>query len=169
MHQVYLSLGSNIGNREKHLLDALNGIERSLGKIKSCSSIYETSAWGFHSDNTFYNLVVHLECVEALIPFFKSMQELELELGRAHKSRDANYQDRTIDIDLLFFDQLVYDSPELIIPHPHFSERNFVLFPLAEINPTLICPKNKEEIGAILALKNLKNFSKIKKKHKIWL
>lgn len=169
MHQVYLSLGSNIGNREKHLLDALNGIENSLGTIQNCSSIYETEAWGFDSDNPFYNLVVQIASQFELIPFFKAMQELELELGRTQKSKDANYQDRTIDIDLLFFDQLLYDSPELTVPHSHFSDRNFVLFPLAEINPNLFCPKNKKKIAALLALKNVKNFSKIKKKHKIWL
>ncbi len=134
MHAVFLSLGSNIGDRQDNLDKAISNIEERIGIIPAKSSVIETEPWGFDSENHFLNMVIKVET--RLLPkqvLFIS-QAIERELGRTNKTQ-GSYQDRIIDIDIILYDDLhlKLDSPELTIPHPHFKERDFVMKPLLEI------------------------------------
>lgn len=149
MNSAYLSLGTNLGNKEENLKKAIEKIEERVGHVKAQSAFLPTEPWGFDSTNSFLNAAV---CVETeLTPFelLKATQAIEREMGRTVKSTLGGYADRIIDIDiLLYYDNVavpVFDkekdwggtvrieSPELTIPHPRMHERDFVLIPLKEI------------------------------------
>jgi len=132
LHLVYLSLGSNLGDRKQHLETALKKIEKKIGKIANISSIYETEPWGFQSPNRFMNMAIAVETAldpEALLAV---TQEIERQAGRKEKTTHA-YKDRTLDIDILLYDDLEYNSDTLTIPHPRMYEREFVMKPMREI------------------------------------
>ena len=134
----YLSLGSNLGDRESTLRSALQLIEQRIGSVLRCSSFYYSKPWGFTSANDFCNLCCALETDKKPLDVLRLTQTIERALGRNHKSQDGHYSDRTIDIDLIrVFDndknELFMDSPELTIPHRFWQERDFVKTPLAEI------------------------------------
>lgn len=133
MHTVYLSLGSNIGDRNDMLCRAIENIEKLIGNVVRQSAFYETSPWGFQSDNMFVNAAVC--CVTDLTPrqLLERTQQIERSLGREEKSVHGVYHDRTIDIDILLFDDITVDEPDLKIPHPLMYERDFVMKPLNEI------------------------------------
>lgn len=145
MHRVYISLGTNLGDKERNLRLALKHIEEQIGKVVSLSAFYATAPWGFTSDNSFLNAAA---CVETrLLPLdvLERTQSVERRLGRKQKSVNGAYKDRLIDIDLLLYnDWVVSDvSPSgarLTLPHPLMAERDFVLRPLAEIAPQLLHP-----------------------------
>lgn len=132
-HTVYLSLGSNLGEREKILGDALQLLEMKVGHVERVSSFYETEPWGFSSSNKFINACAC--CFTTLPPrgVLEETQQVEIELGRLQKSCDGEYHDRLIDIDILLYDDLRIDEPDLKIPHPYMKERDFVMKPLKEI------------------------------------
>ncbi|MBR1545298.1 MAG: 2-amino-4-hydroxy-6-hydroxymethyldihydropteridine diphosphokinase [Prevotella sp.] len=138
-HQVYLGLGSNLGDREENIRQAVSLIQERIGEVVRSSSLIETEPWGFESDNRFLNGVIL--CVTTLTPrqVLKATQKIERELGRKKKtSPTANrstltYHDRPIDIDILLYDDLTVDEPDLRIPHPLMHERDFVMIPLEEI------------------------------------
>lgn len=139
----YLSLGSNLGDRESTLRSALQLIEQRIGSVLRCSSFYYSKPWGFTSANDFCNLCCALETDLPPLKVLHLTQTIERSLGRNHKSQMSNvkcpiYSDRTIDIDLIrAFDndkkELFMDSPELTLPHRFWQERDFVKTPLAEI------------------------------------
>ena len=134
----YLSLGSNLGDRESTLRSALQLIEQQIGSVLRCSSFYYSKPWGFTSANDFCNLCCALETDKKPLDVLRLTQTIERALGRNHKSQDGHYSDRTIDIDLIrVFDndkkELFMDSPELTLPHRFWRERDFVKVPLAEI------------------------------------
>ena len=136
----YLSLGSNLGDRESTLRSALQLIEQRIGSVLRCSSFYYSKPWGFTSANDFCNLCCALETDKKPLDVLRLTQTIERALGRNHKSQDGHYSDRTIDIDLIrVFDndkkELFMDSPELTLPHRFWQERDFVKTPLAEIMP----------------------------------
>lgn len=133
MTDVYLGLGSNLGDKADHLRTAIRLIGERIGKVASLSSFYETEPWGFVSDNSFLNAAVRVET--ALPPFevLRITQQIEREMGRDRKSADGVYSDRPIDIDLLLYGSLVLSTPQLTVPHPLMTERDFVMTPLAEI------------------------------------
>lgn len=140
MVNVYLGLGTNLGNKEQHLRDALTEIERRIGKVVSLSAFYATAPWGFSSENSFLNAVV---CVEtSLLPLkvLHETQAIERELGRISKSVAGAYADRVIDIDLLLYADVILSVEGLTLPHPLMAERRFVMEPLAEIAPGIIHP-----------------------------
>ena len=116
-------------------------MEEQLGSIKAQSAFYETEAWGFQSEHTFLNACV---LVETSLPARECLQQTQLiekELGRSHKTENGLYQDRTIDIDILFYDNEIIDDVDLKVPHPLMHQRKFVLEPLAEIAPDFIHPQ----------------------------
>ncbi len=133
MHCVYLGLGSNLGDRESTLLKAVERIGTTVGAVVRQSAFHVTEPWGFASDNEFVNAAVC--CLTPLTPrgVLERTQAIERELGRSHKSVDGHYADRTIDIDILLYDDLAIDEPDLKIPHPLMRERDFVMTPLSEI------------------------------------
>lgn len=133
MHIAYLSIGTNLGDRQQNLLSAIDRIGESVGTILRCSSFLETEPWGFESDNAFLNAAV---CVgTSLTPheLLAATQRIEREMGRRHKSVNAEYHDRIIDIDILLYDDVTVSTPDLVIPHPLMGKRDFVMIPLREI------------------------------------
>lgn len=132
-HQLYLGLGSNLGDRKALLDEALQLIDERVGQVVRVSSYYETEPWGFQSDNVFLNaaalVITNLSPQRCL----KETQRIERQLGRTDKTEDGVFQDRTIDIDLLMYDDLHIEEPDLILPHPYIEEREFVQLPLQEI------------------------------------
>lgn len=133
----YLSLGSNIGEREQTLHQALNIMEQQIGSIMRCSSFYYSAPWGYESEHEFCNLCCSVQTELQPHEMLAATQKIERQLGREHKSVNRQYQDRTIDIDIIkAFDgetEIEENSPELTIPHPLWQEREFVCVPLSEI------------------------------------
>lgn len=134
MSLVCLSLGTNIGNKRKNMVTAAALLAERAGDVLALSSFYETEPWGFVSANQFLNAALLLETELSPIDLLHLTQEIERELGRTQKS-DGTYHDRTIDIDLLLYDDRVLNTEELVLPHPLMQERQFVMAPLAEIQP----------------------------------
>lgn len=128
-----MGLGSNLGNREETINVAIKLIGERVGTVTRESSHYKTEPWGFLSTNAFINAAV---CVDtALTPhqLLTVTQEIELKLGRAAKTTRGIYHDRMIDIDILLYDSITVDEPDLKIPHPLMREREFIMIPLREI------------------------------------
>jgi 2-amino-4-hydroxy-6-hydroxymethyldihydropteridine diphosphokinase len=135
-HQVYLGLGSNLGERKELIEKAIALIGERIGTVTRQSSLIETEPWGFESSHKFLNGVIL--CETALTPreVLKGTQQIERELGRRKKTT-LTYKDRPIDIDVLLYDDLKVDEPDLKIPHPLMNQRDFVMIPLKEINTNL--------------------------------
>ena len=133
MHQVYLSLGTNLGNRKRNIREAIEKIEELVGAVLRQSALYETKPWGFSSPNDFINACVLVETCLAPRQLLETLQGIEKEMGRTLKSVNGEYHDRIIDIDILLYDNLKVNEPDLVIPHPLMEERDFVMFPLKEI------------------------------------
>ena len=149
MATVYLGLGTNLGNKEANLRTAIHKLQERIGKQVSLSSFYETAPWGFESDHSFLNAAIGLETSLSPIEILHITQEIEKELGRTKKSVNGSYSDRLIDIDILLYDTLVLQTPELTIPHPLMTERDFVMKPLIEIAGNVIHPILKKRIMTI--------------------
>lgn len=132
-HMVYLALGSNIGDRRNALSEAIRLIDERVGRVDKVSSFIETEPWGFKSEFKFLNAVLSVQSMLSPIEILHITQNIEKEMGREKKSLGGIYHDRIIDIDLLMYDSLQLDTPELTLPHPHMKEREFVMIPLMEI------------------------------------
>ena len=147
--KIVLAFGSNLGDREEYILAAYRLLEEELGELIKKSSFIETSPWGFESENSFINSVAEFETKKTPYEALEICNIIEKELGRERNPEYIGYQNRTIDIDILFYEDIVLDSPTLKIPHPLIAERDFVLIPLKEILPNLIHPVLKKEIKDI--------------------
>lgn len=145
---TYLSLGSNLGNKFENLQNAINLIAEKMGVIVKISSIYKTASWGFESEE-FYNICIQVSTSLNPENILIAIQETELSLGR-NRTSEEGYQARTIDIDVLLFDNEIIFSKELIVPHKEMLKRKFVLVPLAEIAPNFIHPIEKQRIQVCL-------------------
>ena len=132
-HAVFLGLGTNIGEKQTNMQKALAEIKRQIGEITSLSSFYETEPVGFESENTFLNAVCRVETILSPYEILAVTQRIERALGRTRKSINGQYHDRIIDIDILLYDNIRIDTPELTIPHPLMETRDFVMIPLKEI------------------------------------
>lgn len=132
-HEAYLALGSNLGDRHSTINCALELLENNVGRILRKSKTIETKPEGFASDNLFLNLCLCIETTLTPQELLHATQNIERQLGRTAKSANGQYHDRTIDIDILLYDDLTIDTPELQIPHPRMHERDFVMRPLMEI------------------------------------
>ena len=132
-HNLYIGLGSNLGDRKALLDEALQLIDERVGQVVRVSSYYETEPWGFQSDNTFLNAAALVLTTLSPQRCLKETQRIERQLGRTDKTVDGIFQDRPIDIDLLMYDDLHIEEPDLILPHPHIEDREFVQLPLQEI------------------------------------
>ena len=136
---IYLSIGTNIGERLLNIEKASELISNRLGVIRSVSSTYETGAWGYISDNRYYNNCLSLSTSLSPQDLLSEIKSIEMSMGRVRNS--DGYSDRIIDIDLLFYGSEVIDIPGLKVPHPRLGERKFVLVPLLEIAPDLVHPQ----------------------------
>ena len=148
-HLAYLSLGTNLGNKEENLHAAMQLIKEQIGNIVSQSALYVSAPWGFSSENSFLNNAVAVETTLNPSELLQTTQGIERTLGRTHKTVNRQYSDRLIDIDILFYDSLVMDTPALTLPHPLLHQRLFVLSPLAEIAPTLRHPIQQKTIRTL--------------------
>lgn len=134
MHKVYLSLGANIGNRKRAMRQAIEKLGEFVGSVVCQSALYETKPWGFESPNDFINCCVLVETPLSPRQLLEATQRIERDLGRVEKTAaDHEYHDRVIDIDILLYDDITVDEPDLKIPHPLMNERDFVMEPLKEI------------------------------------
>lgn len=149
MATVYLGLGTNLGDKEANLRTAIYKLQERIGKQVSLSSFYETAPWGFESNHSFLNAAIGLETSLSPIEILHITQEIEKELGRTKKSVNGSYSDRLIDIDILLYDTLVLQTPELTIPHPLMTERDFVMKPLIEIAGNLIHPTREKTLSEL--------------------
>jgi 2-amino-4-hydroxy-6-hydroxymethyldihydropteridine diphosphokinase len=140
-NKVFLGLGSNLGNREENLLKAQKLINKKVGKVHSKSSIYETAAWGITEQNAFLNQVLEIETVFSPDAVLHLLLKIEKNMGRI---REIKWGERSIDIDILYFNNEIISTENLAIPHPFIQERKFVLLPLCEIAPVFIHPKLKQ-------------------------
>ena len=159
MATVYLSLGTNIGNKEKQMNEAIERIETQIGDVVSRSTFYITEPWGFESENSFLNAAVKIETELSADEVLKETQNIEREMGRMEKSEEGKYKDRIIDIDILMYGTSIIDSPNLTIPHKFMKERRFVLEPLAEIASEVVIPGT--DISVSKALNLLINKAKV--------
>ena len=147
--KIVLAFGSNLGDREGFILAAYRLLEEELGELIRKSPFIETSPWGFESDNSFINSVAEFETLKSPFEALAICNKIEKELGRKRNPEHKGYQNRTIDIDILLYEDIVLDTPTLKIPHPLIAERDFVLTPLKEILPNLIHPVLKKKIKDI--------------------
>ena len=147
MNLAYLLTGGNLGNREELLLKASNLIQLNCGNILKKSSIYETTPWGILNQPGFLNQVLVLETVLAADQLMEKLLLIEEEMGR---KRAEKYGPRTIDIDILLFNQDQIHTTSVTIPHPRIHERRFVLVPLCEIDPNLSHPVFKKTMNNLL-------------------
>lgn len=148
MNVAFLCLGGNIGNRIENMNAAKKEIDRLLGKIVSRSNIYETAAWGSNSKNNYLNQVIEVRTKLTAQKLLTGLLSIEKELGRKRGSIKNN--DRTIDIDILFFNSEIISSKDLEVPHPRLHQRNFVLKPLNDIAADYTHPVLKTTISALL-------------------
>ena len=147
-HLQYLLLGSNLGDRKKQLDEAISMINKRIGPVMKQSSFYETEPWGFSSDEFFLNIA--LQIVTALTPEEVMQKTGEIEKGFGRERSGTGYSSRIMDIDILFYDDLVMDQDTLKIPHPLIQDRAFVLVPVNEIAPDLLHPVFGKTIHELL-------------------
>ena len=137
MKEIYFGLGSNLGNREQTIQNALQKMAEKIGKQQSCSAFFYSEPWGYESENGYCNVVACFTTDLALIDVLHITQEIEKQLGRLTKSVNGVYHDRTIDIDLILCfengESVSVQTDELTIPHRFMKEREFVMTPLKEI------------------------------------
>ncbi|MBT4738179.1 MAG: 2-amino-4-hydroxy-6-hydroxymethyldihydropteridine diphosphokinase [Flavobacteriales bacterium] len=148
MNTVYIQLGSNIGERESFITKSMHKVEGDIGKIITASSIFETTAWGNENQNNFLNSVIEIKTPFDAFTILQKSQEIENNLGR---KRSDKWGERTIDIDILFYNNKIINTKELTIPHPLIQKRKFVLVPLSEIAPNYKHPILKKNISTLLS------------------
>jgi 2-amino-4-hydroxy-6-hydroxymethyldihydropteridine diphosphokinase len=159
MKNVFLGLGSNLGERNEILQEAKTRIAEVIGTVVSVSSIYETEPWGFESENDFLNMVLFVKTELSPSGLLGRILMIESQLGRTRC--DTGYTSRNIDIDILLYDNEIVRDEALVIPHPKMHERRFVLVPLAEIAPEIIHPVFNKSIASLL--KSCKDKSLVRK------
>ncbi|MCQ2093451.1 MAG: 2-amino-4-hydroxy-6-hydroxymethyldihydropteridine diphosphokinase [Bacteroidaceae bacterium] len=129
---AFLSLGTNLGNKVANILGAIKLIQGRIGNVISLSDFIITDPWGFESENRFMNAVISISTDFSPLELLKLTQQIERELGRTSKSVNGEYHDRVIDIDILLYDDIRINTPELTVPHPFMQQREFVMKPLRQ-------------------------------------
>ncbi len=159
MEKVYLSIGSNLGNREDYILEAVKKINRLEDvKQEKVSSVYETEPYGYKDQPNFYNIALELSCGLTPVQLLDKCKKIEEEIGRINRGR---WKQREIDIDIIFFGNDIIDLPDLKIPHKDLYYRRFVLEPLNEIASDYRCPRTLRSINDLLKICNDKSNVKI--------
>lgn len=147
MVQVILSTGSNQGDRIQWLDLAAREVSNRIGTITIASPLVESAPWGYHSDHWFLNQILVAETALSAEEILSEIQTIEVSSGRI---RTGHYADRQVDVDILFYNDLVLQRNDLTIPHPYIEERLFVLLPLAQILPDLVHPVNGKSVKRLL-------------------
>lgn len=148
MNIIYLGIGSNIGDKKRNINICYKNIEKEIGHIFVRSSFYETEAWGFKSENKFINSCIGVQSILNPTAVLVLAKRIESSMGRI-KLQNKGYEDRVIDIDILFYNSAIFYSKNLIIPHPLIEKRDFVLKPLNDIIPNFIHPILKKSISEL--------------------
>lgn len=144
--KIILGFGSNLGDRKEIILQAYTLLEEKLGKKTQESTMIETEAWGFESENKFLNSVAIFETKKTPRESLVICNEIEALLGRKRNPQALTYENRPIDIDILFYENEIINESDLIIPHPLIEKRDFVLTPLKELIPDYIHPVLNKKI-----------------------
>lgn len=161
MAKVFLIQGSNQGNKASYLKSSSGYISKKLGRIDALSDFYESEPWKMENAPVFWNqLIVLTTCLSPLM-LLKNIKQIEFSCGRKQEHFDGNYRNRTIDIDVLFYDQMIFQSPSLVIPHPFLHLRRFVLKPLYDNFPNHIHPVLRKDMTTLLF--DCSDFLKVKK------
>jgi len=155
-HIVYISLGSNLGDRLANLKQAIASLTPQM-EVKAKSQVYETPPWGYEDQPKFLNQVIKVRTYLDPEPLLKHLKRLEVALGRKESFPNGP---RVIDLDILFYDDRVLNTPSLVIPHPRLQERGFVLLPLMDIEPDLLHPVNKKSVREMAAQCNVDGIEK---------
>ena len=144
--EIYLLLGTNLGNRADNLRRATQRLEQAVGPVVEASSCYETAAWGVSEQPAFYNQVVRIETVLGHEALLRTLQQIEQQLG---KVKVGHWRERLIDLDILYYGNRLVRTPWLTLPHPHLHHRRFTLVPLSELAPQFMHPvlgKTQQEL-----------------------
>jgi 2-amino-4-hydroxy-6-hydroxymethyldihydropteridine diphosphokinase len=155
-HIVYLALGSNLGDRLANLKQAINALTPQM-EVKAKSQVYETPPWGYEDQPKFLNQAIKAKTYLDPEPLLKHIKRLEVALGRKETFPNGP---RLIDLDILFYDDQVLNTPSLVIPHPRLQERGFVLLPLMDIDPDLVHPVSKQSVREMVAQCNVDGIEK---------
>lgn len=147
MHTVIISTGSNQGEREQHLQSAIEALEAHGFALLKASAVYETAAWGLEDQPAFLNQVLCFETEHKPSHCMELLLVIERAMGRQRKQK---WGPRTIDLDILFFDQAIINESDLMVPHPHLHKRRFILEPLHEIMPYYVHPVLKLTVSEML-------------------
>lgn len=146
-HKIYLSLGSNMGDKKKNLLEAIERIDKLENtEVTKSSTILETEPFGYVEQDNFLNACLEVKTLMTAQEFLKAILQIELDMGRV---REIKWGPRIIDIDILFYDREVIEDENLAVPHPWICEREFVLDPLSEIAPNYVHPLERKTIGML--------------------
>lgn len=147
MNKLFLQLGSNLGDREQLIKDAIKFINEKLGKVLSYSKIYESDPWRVDGQKNYLNQIIEAHSSLSAEDSLKVLKDIENELGRV---RLEKWGERLIDIDIIFFNNDIIETSDLCVPHKHMHERNFVLIPLNEIAPQYVHPKYNKTVADLL-------------------
>ncbi|MCX7995647.1 MAG: 2-amino-4-hydroxy-6-hydroxymethyldihydropteridine diphosphokinase [candidate division WOR-3 bacterium] len=148
MERAYLLLGTNLGNLKENLRNALELLQRNGLRILKSSRIYKTKPWGKTDQPDFLNMAVEVETSLSPRELLKIVKHIEKEMKR---DTEEKWGPRIIDIDILFYENIVINEPDLVIPHPYFFKRNFALIPMAEIAPDFVPPLQNKSIKDLTA------------------
>lgn len=149
MHQVVVLLGGNEGNVQEIFQQCITEINSAGFELKTSSNIYQSAAWGYESDHAYLNQALVFTTQLAPMPVLNILLEVEKKLGRT-RTMASGYTDRPIDIDIMFYDDLIINSKELTIPHPRLHHRKFCLVPLNELMPELVHPLLNQSMAELL-------------------
>ena len=147
MHKAVLHIGSNVGDCHDHLKVCASYIKSSIGEIESVSDIYTTKAWGYVNQDDFLNQAFVVITDLNIFELLKECQKIEMEMGRI---KGVKWGPRIIDIDIIFYDDVIYESESLTLPHPQMHKRNFVLLPLNDLIPEYQHPILAQSISDLL-------------------
>ncbi len=145
--KVILLFGGNEGNTARIFSEAENKIQSNIGRILNKSLLYQTGAWGPIPQQDYLNCTLVVETIFSPLAVLEKILAIELQMGR---QRTVKYGPRTIDIDMLFYEDTVMQHPKLVLPHPHIAERRFVLVPCCDIIPKFIHPVSNQSITTLL-------------------